>query len=137
MVCRTIMRFLGFIVDKQQNRPAPDYVGRVLQTNQPTTQRQLRSFNSVCNWIRDYIPNFAELVCPLTALLSLKRRQWSRPLALDRPFVLQIDASDVGIATVLYQDIKERRSSLHVARSHQRSKAQVNQMSTPASRTEF
>lgn len=127
---RTSLKYLGFIVDEGMNRPDPDYIGKVLQSLRPANRRQLRAFLGTCNWIREYIPKFAELSAPLAALLSPRSRfVWTptaedafqrikeacaQPLALHRPdfrrpFVLQTDASAIGIAAVLYQEDQGRR----------------------------
>lgn len=118
-------KYLGFVVSDTYNSPHPDYMKKVLEASRPNTRRQVRKFMGLCNWIRDYLPRFAELAAPITDLLATRRPfRWtteadaafqrvkdacSGNLRLHRPdftlpFTLQTDASLLGISAVLHQD---------------------------------
>jgi hypothetical protein len=122
--------YLGHIVGGNHNRPQPKHLEQIRSAPTPTTRKQLQSSLGLANWVRDYVPRFAELAAPITDLLNKKSRyRWteeaqqafealkeamSRPLHLHRPdprkrFFLQTDASGVGIAAVLYQEEEDRR----------------------------
>jgi hypothetical protein len=126
----TELPYLGHIVGGNHNRPQPKHLEQIRSAPTPTTRKQLQSFLGLANWVRDYVPRFAELAAPITDLLNKKGRyRWteeaqqafealkeamSRPLHLHRPdprkrFFLQTDASGVGIAAVLYQEEEDRR----------------------------
>lgn len=87
-------------------------------------RKELRSFVGTCNWLREYVQDFATTIAPLTDLLSEKKRyQWTKevqtafdaakacftkPLRLSRPnpterYYLKTDASKNGMGALLYQ----------------------------------
>ncbi|KAJ3656460.1 hypothetical protein Zmor_015536 [Zophobas morio] len=122
--------YLGHVVGREHNRPQEQHLRQIAAASAPTTRKQLQSFLGLANWVREYVPRFAELSAPMTDLLNSKnrfrwtdeaqrafddlKREMGKPLHLHRPdfakrFVLQTDASGVGIAAVLYQEDGERR----------------------------
>lgn len=90
----------------------------------PRSVKEFRSFLGTANWLREYVPRFAELAAPITELLQKGEFVWtpeadaafiilkqklSEPLKLSRPdpalrFTLQADASSIGMGAVLYQE---------------------------------
>lgn len=125
------IEYLGHRVSATHNSPQPLQQHRILLAEPPRSRKQLRQFLGLCGWLREFVPNFAPLLTPLTAQLSTKQNfKWgptqeqafqrikhilSQPLQLHRPdmrlpFILQTDASGIGISAVLYQeDNKARR----------------------------
>ena len=90
----------------------------------PANLDSLRSFLGLAEYHRRFIPHFATIAAPLNALtkkgapfiwteqqqaafLALKSFLCSAPVlaypALDRPFILQTDASNLGLGAVLAQ----------------------------------
>ena len=123
--------FLGHIVCQEGIKPNPKTVEAVMSWREPTTVREVQSFLGLCSYYRQYIKGFSHIAAPLTNLTkkkvafvwdcscqkafeSLKETLCSSPvLAYPKPglqFLLDTDASDVGIGAVLsqVQDGKER-----------------------------
>ncbi|KAG1929495.1 hypothetical protein F2P79_022926 [Pimephales promelas] len=104
--------FLGYIVSSEGMRPSPD------------SRKALLRFLGFANFYRRFIRNYSQLVAPLTALTSprtafrwsdsaeavfakLKSRFVSAPILItpdsSRQFVVEVDASEVGVGAVLSQ----------------------------------
>lgn len=122
---KTELVYLGHKVTSDGNAPQTRHLEALEAAQVPTNRKEVRSFLGICNWLREYIPQFAHVAAPLTDLLSTKKRwSWnaqaqaafdqlkhilSQPLELKRPepdlpFVLQTDASGVGLGAALYQE---------------------------------
>lgn len=117
------IQYLGHIIGPDGNRPQQHHLQQIQDAEAPKNRRQLRKFLGLCNWLRDYVDHFADIATPLTNLLANKKWKWSsteeealkalksalatcKPLSRPDPtlpFVLQTDASSIGIAAVLYQ----------------------------------
>jgi transposase InsO family protein len=117
--------YLGHIVGRDGNRPQERHLVQIRDAVPPRTKKQLQRFLGLANWVREYVPMFATIAAPLTDLLVLKKTlRWTdaaqkafdklktaidQPLLLHRPdasreYVLQTDASGLGVAAVLYQE---------------------------------
>ena len=119
--------FLGHRVSGEGLKPKLDSVDKILETSVPSTKKQVRSFLGLIGFYRKYIPNFAAIACPLTDLTrkgAPNEVEWSEaqqkafetlksavanPPILKLPdfnqvFVLQTDASNVGIGAMLLQE---------------------------------
>jgi len=110
-----------------QLKPHPDKVGAIKDAPRPETKKQVRSFLGLIGFYRKFVPNFAAIASPLTALTKkgqpnkvpwgvcqenafnvLKQRLISAPILklpeLSKTFVLRTDASDTGLGAVLLQE---------------------------------
>ncbi|EFA11734.1 Retrovirus-related Pol polyprotein from transposon 17.6-like Protein [Tribolium castaneum] len=110
-------------------------------------------FLGLCNWVREYIPNFAIRAAFLTDLLAYSKRwHWeeidenafsdlkkllSKPEPLHRPdpklpFILQTDASGIGLVAVLFK--KKITDKLFTLRTDNRALAWLQTMSDQRSK---
>jgi len=116
--------FLGYIVSSEGVRMDPDKVKAVVDWPIPDSRKALQRFLGFANFYRRFIRNFSQLAAPLTALTStatafrwsntaeaafsnLKSRFVSAPILVapdpSRQFVVEVDASEVGVGAVLSQ----------------------------------
>ncbi len=116
--------FLGFIVSPEGVRMDPDRVKAVVSWPTPDSRKALLRFLGFANFYRRFIRNFSQLAAPLTALTSTKMTfRWSNAAEAaftklrsrfvsapilrapdpTRQFVVEVDASEVGVGAVLSQ----------------------------------
>ncbi|KAL7834854.1 hypothetical protein SRHO_G00291010, partial [Serrasalmus rhombeus] len=133
-LARSEVSYLGYILGGGQIQLA------VRATPQPTTKRRVRSFLGLVGWYRRFIPNFSTRAAPLmdltkidmpqrvkwtenseTAFNDLKNALCVEPVLaspdFDKPFVVQTDASGLGLGAVLLQgEGEEWRPILFISR---------------------
>jgi hypothetical protein len=118
-------RLLGFIVSRQGIRVDPLKVEVILNLPPPSTLRQLQSLQGKANFLRRFIPNYAEITRGFTRLLkkgsefvwdtiannafealklSLTRAPLLFPPDYSRDYFLYLAASDYTIGMVLVQE---------------------------------
>ena len=68
------LTFLGHVVDKDGIRPLPEKVEAITKFPTPTTQRKLKEYLGFINFYRRFLPNCAQILLPLTSLLSGKAK---------------------------------------------------------------
>ena len=116
--------FLGHVVGQGKVCPVEAKVQAILVYPIPQNRRQLLRFLGMVGFYRKFCRNFADVAAPLTNLLGKDVRfQWSKVctqsfealksllasepvLAAPRlgdPFVLEVDASEIGVGSVLVQ----------------------------------
>ncbi len=122
---KAAVTYLGKVVGGGCVKPINANVEAVCSFPTPTTRRKLRSFLGMVGYYRGFCHNFANVVAPLTDLLSPKRPfEWSqqcqcafdnaksllanapvlRAPNFERPFLLAVDASAYGAGAVLLQE---------------------------------
>jgi hypothetical protein len=120
--------YLGKVVGGGEVRPVHSKVEAILKYPAPTTRRELRRFLGMVGYYRSFCKKFSVVAAPLTDLLSTKRSfVWTEEsrVAFNQikallttapvlaapnftvPFVLAVDASDVGAGAVLMQGGKD------------------------------
>ena len=116
--------FLGHIVSSKGVHTDPVKIKVVSDLPDPKSTEQIRSFLGLAGYYRRFIPNFAAIASPLVELTkkmakfiwgskqkeafeTLKALLCNAPILaypqLDKQFILQTDASDLGLGAVLTQ----------------------------------
>lgn len=122
--CRPQMRYLGYVVDKHGLHVDPDKVQAMLDIPSPKGVGDVRRILGTFSWYRRFVPDFASIVAPITALLKkstkfawtnecesafrlMKERLITAPVLscpdYSLPFIIQTDASAFGIGACLTQ----------------------------------
>ena len=117
--------FLGHIVSADGVRPNPKLVESICSWEPPKDRRGVQRFLGLCNYYRRFVPDFSVVANPLTDLTSKSKEfEWtasvhqafeklkvalsSAPvLSFPLPsgdYILDTNASDVGVGGVLSQD---------------------------------
>lgn len=125
-----VIDFLGHRVGNGHVQPLNDNAGKIASAQRPKTKKEVRSFLGLCNFYREFIPQYATIATPLTDLTkngrpnqvrweaiheeayrTLKEALSSRPILRlaepSRKFILRTDASDVGLGAVLCQEFDD------------------------------
>ena len=118
--------FLGHVISTKGVRPDPAKIEKVQCYPVPTDATQVRQFLGLASYYRRFMPAFAKISAPLRALITkhaifqwtvecekafceLKRLLTTAPVLAyprfgpDRSFILETDASGVGLGAVLSQ----------------------------------
>ena len=127
--CRPSLQFLGYVVDSEGLHTDPSKVKDMLEFPRPRTATQVKRFLGLVGWYRRFIPDFSTLSSAITDLIKgkkksnpinwteeaeksfveLKLRLTSAPVLVnpdfDKQFTIQTDASNTGLAAVLFQEI--------------------------------
>jgi len=118
--------FVGQDIGRGWKKPQEDKVKAIQEVPVPKTKKEVRAFIGLAGFYRSFIPNFATIAKPLTDLTKKRRAvvKWSgecdeafrqlkrilsegpvlRVVDLKRKFILQTDASDVGMGAALLQE---------------------------------
>lgn len=123
------IKYLGHIITPESNQAPQAHITAIQTFPIPTTKRKLQSFLGTCNWLREYVPKASEVLDPLYKICTRKPFKWkpeenevfqtakdafsnlqplSRPVE-HLPFVLQTDASHIGLGATLYQSDGESK----------------------------
>ena len=119
--------FLGHILTQEGIKPDPEKTAKVRDFPRPVDLTTLRQFLGLASYYRRFVPSFAAVARPLNALLKKKVRfEWSaacedafcqlKELLVTAPvlsypkfekgrsFILETDASKVGLGAILSQE---------------------------------
>ena len=121
---RATVTYLGKQVGQGEVRPLQAKVEAIKMYPAPSTKKELMRFLGLVGYYRSFCRNFSSVVAPLTDLLKARAKYiWSEicqqafekvksllcvsPVlaapCFTQPFILQVDASDVGAGAVLLQ----------------------------------
>lgn len=127
--CKATVEYLGHSVGQGQIKPLTAKVEAILQFPPPTNKKQLMRYLGMIGFYRKFCSNFASVVEPLTKLLQKESKFiWSdvcqisfenskallinNPVLItpdyQKPFKLAVDASDVGVGAVLFQETSDK-----------------------------
>lgn len=122
--CCQELKYLGHVIGSGGIKTDPEKIRAISDMIAPTGVKGVRRIVAMASWYRNFIPNFSDIVAPLTALTQtgrdfswneehqyalnqLKEKMTSAPILscpnFEIPFVLQTDASDIGVGAVLFQ----------------------------------
>lgn len=121
--CQASIKYLGHLVSSTGVKADPQKIEAMLRWPLPTSLKQLRGFLGFTGYYRRFIQGYATLAAPLTNLLckdasswtssateafgALKRAMVQAPVLrlpdFDLKFIIETDASNVGIGAVLMQ----------------------------------
>ena len=141
------VEFLGYIISTQGISMDPKKLETVLNWETPANVTDVQRFLGFANFYRRFIQNYSKITTPLTALTrkqrpfkwtpaaetaftTLKSAFTSAPILmhpqLDRPFVVETDASDFALGAILSQE--DNAGILHPVAYHSRkfSAAEIN-----------
>ena len=118
-----VIKLLGFLIDEFGISPDPAQLKHVFDFPRPSSTKELQRFMGVCNFLRQHILNYTELARPLEKCRLSSKFDWlpehelafvnlksaivnanilSTPRS-DLPLFLATDASNSGVASMLYQ----------------------------------
>jgi hypothetical protein len=138
------VEFLGHTVSAEGVSVVPTKIQAIRDWPVPHTVHEVRSVLGLASYYRRFVPGFAKTAAPLTDLTKAEIAQSGRPLPwglkqqeafemlkqvlctapvlavveTSGSFILQTDASEVGIVAVLYQWYKEQAGKKRVIAYH-------------------
>ena len=119
------VNYLGFVIENGQCYPDPDKLKSLEGYSVPKCVKDIQRFLGFAGYYRQFIQNFSLLAKPLTTLLKKGQEFYWSPKCqesfdririalikaqslhlpdLNKPFVIQTDASDKGLGCVLLQE---------------------------------
>ena len=123
----TEVDFLGHVVSEGKVQPDAEKTQKIMDIKAPTTKKEVKRVLGLLGYYRRFVPNYSKVAQPLTdltrkaqpnkvrwseecqnSLEMLKNMLTAEPVLrvpnLDKPFVVQTDASNKAIAGVLLQE---------------------------------
>ncbi|KAL5471331.1 hypothetical protein EMCRGX_G029435 [Ephydatia muelleri] len=102
--CQKSVTFLGHIVSEEGVAADPSKTAIVAGWPPPQSKREMQQFLGLANYYRKFVKNFAAIAKPLHRLTEKNTDfKWTVKY-YSRRFVLDTDASDIGIGAVLSQE---------------------------------
>lgn len=119
------VRYLGHILSTEGLRLDPGRVKDILEMEEPKNCKELQVFLGMMNYVQRFIPNMSDVTAPLRTLLhkdiawvwtdaqqrgyeTLRESLANAPVLAffdaNKPVILSVDASQMGVGAVLIQD---------------------------------
>ena len=139
--------FLGHVVSGEGVKPSPTNISKIMNWPKPKTARQVKQLVAMGSYYRRYVKDFASIVRPMVELTKKgKKFIWTNacdrsfdllkkalvsadvmgyPLNEAGDFILDVDASDVGIGGILHQ-VQDGRERVIAYASRALNKAEKN-----------
>lgn len=128
--CQLKLKYLGHVVSQHGIEPDPDKIRAVRDYPAPIRLKDVRTFLGLTSYYRRFIKQYATIAEPLISLTrnadhkpflwtttceeafqQLRQLLIEAPIIayprFDQPFLLQLDASDVGISAILAQKLTD------------------------------
>ncbi|KAK7929500.1 hypothetical protein WMY93_005895 [Mugilogobius chulae] len=96
------VEYLGYTIGFGKIKPQVQKMEAICSFPVPTTKKKVRGFIGLVGWYRKFIPQFADRSAILNDLT--KNSAPNKSPDFDLPFILQTDASGVGLGAVLLQE---------------------------------
>ena len=147
-ICVTQLDWCGYRISTEGLSADPKKVAAITDMRRPRTLRQLRSFLGCCNFLRRWVPHFADIMDPLRILLKKGhfKKKWTEAQVqawedlraaladtpvlahprFDRPFYIHCDTSTVALGGALLQKSDEGEFQVVAYLSKSLSAAQRN-----------
>ena len=134
-LCLEEVKFLGHIISKKGVATHPAKTEKVAQWPTPTNKKEIQRFLGLASYYRRFVENFASVAKPLHRLTEktaefkwtnqcqeafeeIRQRLVSAPVLsfpdFTKPFIVDTDASDIGIGAVLSQ-VQEKGTERDIA----------------------
>ncbi|MHB1799638.1 MAG: reverse transcriptase family protein [Vulcanimicrobiaceae bacterium] len=125
-----VVRYLGYVVSRDGVEPDDQKIVAIKNYPIPKKCKDVRAFVGLCNYYRRFVKNFALIATPLYELTpknanfkwtescqqafeELKQRLMSTPILahpdFTREFILETDASNIGLGAILSQEFEKGR----------------------------
>ena len=135
LFCKEV-EFLGHIINENEVHTDPKKIACIADWPTPSSVKEVRSFLGLCSYYRRFIADYSHLAKPLTRLTEknykfnwtkecveafekLKQMLTTAPILahpdFSQPFILDTDASDLAIGSVLSQKIDNKERVLAYA----------------------
>ena len=74
------IKFLGHVIDESGIRPDEEKIKAIQAFEEPTNKTELKQLLGMANYLARFIPKYADIMAPLTSLLSTKNEfVWNQP----------------------------------------------------------
>ena len=126
-------KYLGYIIDKDGNHTDPSKISTIKEYPVPTNVTEVRAFLGLASYYRRFVKGFSSIASPLFKLLkkdavfewhqdqqeafeALKIMLMTSPVLArpdwEKPFILQTDASALGLGAILTQKDDKGRDTV-------------------------